>query len=109
MDNKLSELDSALDFDLFEGDFGEPGDCELTNKIVKGRSAYRCFVCEGGIQPGEIHRYSVWKFGELNTYRCCNECCIAMVSSVDGDYEDEDPIHARYEIGDRRRNGVNHE
>lgn len=101
------EQDSALDFDLFSGDFGESGDCELSNKIVKGRQKYTCFVCHGDIQPGEIHRYTTWKFSEIHTYRCCNECCKSMVSSVECDYEEDDPIDARYALGDQRRNAVN--
>jgi len=99
-------LQDALYFDLFDGDFGEPGDSELSNKIVKGRQNYRCFVCEGPITPGELHRYSVWKFGEINTFRSCNECCKAMVKSVNCDYEDEDPIDHRYSLGEEKRNGV---
>lgn len=108
------ELDDCLDFDLFQGDFGEPGDTELSNKIVKGRSKYICFICDGDIQPGEIHRYTTWKFSEIMTYRCCNECCAAMVSSLNADFEEsedgEDPIDVRYAIGDAKRNGVtNHD
>lgn len=99
-------LQDALEFDLFDGDFGEPGDSALTDKIVKGRQKYHCFVCEGDIQPGELHRYSVWKFGELMTYRCCNECCKAMVISVNDDYEEEDPIDHRYELGEIYRYGA---
>lgn len=98
-------IEDALEFDLFDGDFGEPGDSELTNKIVRGRQKYRCFVCEGEILPGEFHRYSVWKFGEIVTYRCCNECCKAMVISVNDDYEDDDPINHRYELGEVSRYG----
>ena len=97
-------LDDALDFDLFEGDFGEPGDSELSNRIVKGRGIYRCHVCEGEIAKGEIQRSTVWKFsGELMSYRCCNACCIAMASSVSCDYEEDDPIDERYRLGDLKR------
>ncbi|AXF75525.1 hypothetical protein LU604_14775 [Erwinia tracheiphila] len=103
------EIEECLDFDLFQGDFGEPGDCELSNKIVKGQQKYTCFVCDGPIKPGEIHRYTTWKFSEIFTYRCCNECCVAMVNSINGDYLDtddgEDPIDARYALGEKRRNG----
>lgn len=98
------ELYDALDFDLFQGDFGGQDDVELSNKIVTGRKQYTCFICYGDIRPGEVHRSAVWKFdGELMTYRCCNICCKAMVDSVNGDYLDTqdggDPIDARYELG----------
>ena len=98
------DLDSALDFDLFEGDFGEPGDTELSNKIVTGRGEYKCFVCRSKILKGEIHRSATWKFdGEIMSYRCCNECCVAMVASVEGDYEENDPIELRYALGHERK------
>lgn len=97
-------LDDSLDFDLFEGDFGTPGDTELSNKIVTSRGEYKCHICSGQILKGEIHRSTTWKFdGELMAYRCCNECCLAMVSSVNGDYEEDDPIEARHALGHERR------
>jgi hypothetical protein len=104
----IQKLDDALDFDLFQGDFGEPGDSELQNGIVKGRKPYQCFICAGEILKGEIHRRAVWKFdGELHTYRCCNTCCVCMISSMNGDHHDtiegEDPIDVRYSLGEMRR------
>lgn len=44
------DLSDALDFDLFEGDFGEPGDSCLSNKIVTGRGVYVCHICAGGMR-----------------------------------------------------------
>lgn len=97
-------LEDALDFDLFAGDFGTPGDTELSNKIVTSRGEYKCHICAGEILKGEIHRSAKWKFdGELMPYRCCNECCVAMVKSVNCEYEEEDPIEARYALGHQRR------
>ncbi|WP_213064003.1 hypothetical protein, partial [Escherichia coli] len=50
------------------------------------------------------HRSTTWKFdGELMSYRCCNECCVAMVKSVNYEYEDKDPVEARYALGGERR------
>lgn len=96
-------LEDALDFDLFEGDFGTPGDTELSNKIVISRGEYKCHICHGPVLKGEVHRRATWKFdGELMSYRCCNECCKAMVASVNGDYEEDDPIEARYALGHER-------
>ncbi|AUZ70349.1 MULTISPECIES: hypothetical protein [Citrobacter freundii complex] len=106
MTNPLNkqDLDNALDFDLFEGDFGTPCDTELSNKIVTSRGEYKCHICAGEILKGENHRSTTWKFdGELMSYRCCNECCVAMVKSVNGEYEEEDPIEARYALGHQRR------
>jgi hypothetical protein len=115
--NKLTEdqISNALEFDLFQGDFGSPGDCELSNKIVTSRGEYVCHICHGPIIKGEEHRSSKYKFdGEILGYRCCNTCCIAMASSVccdyistddDGDSDDVDPIDARYSLGEERREG----
>lgn len=97
-------LDDALDFDLFEGDFGTPADTELSNKIVTSRGEYRCHICVGMISKGEAHRSTTWKFdGELMSYRCCIACCTAMIASVNGDYEEDDPIEARYALGHQRK------
>lgn len=111
MSNKTEALQDALDFDLFAGDIGDCYDIELSNKIVKGRKEYACFICRGLIAVGEIHRYAAHKFdGEIMTYRSCNACCVAMVSSVNGDFEEEsgdDPIDARYALGDVIREASN--
>ncbi|MGV8925049.1 MAG: hypothetical protein ACOH2G_05130 [Ewingella sp.] len=99
-----TDLSDALDFDLFEGDFGEPGDSCLSNKIVAGRGVYVCHICHGDIQKGEIHLSAAYIFSaELHSYRVCNACCVAMVASVTADYEDEDPVHERYALGEERR------
>lgn len=106
------DLDSALDFDLFAGDFGDSDDVELSNKIVTGRGEYICFICYGAIVKGEVHRSAVHKFdGEIMTYRVCNECCKAMVSSINYDSSDvnddgQEPIDARYALGEQRRTSV---
>lgn len=104
MTTEREQLDDALDFDLFQGDFGEAGDSELSNKIVKGQKEYTCHICAGPIAIGELHRANTWKFdGQLMHYRCCNACCVAAVASVNCDYEENDPIDARYALGDHRR------
>jgi hypothetical protein len=100
-----NEIEQSLDFFLFDGDFGEQGDTELSNKIVKGRKEYECFICKNCINKGEFHRVTTWKFyNELLTYRCCNTCCLAMIKSINCDYDEDDPIDLRYKIGDENRN-----
>ncbi|TXE56999.1 hypothetical protein [Serratia nematodiphila] len=98
----------ALSFDLFEGDYGAPGDTCLRDKIVKCRKEHICHICGGGINPGELARSSQWKFdGELHSYHCCSACVEAMAKSVNCDYDqengEEDPIHDRYDLGEKRR------
>ncbi|MDA6077455.1 hypothetical protein O0544_17355 [Edwardsiella anguillarum] len=93
MTERELDQDAALSFELFAGDFGGADDVSLSNKIVKGRGVYSCFICAGEIAIGERHRYAVHKFdGEIMTYRCCNACCVAMADSVNCDYEDEDQL-----------------
>lgn len=105
-------LEDALDFDLFAGDFGDSDDVELSNKIVISRREYICFICYGTIVKGEVHRSAVHKFdGEIMTYRVCNECCKAMVSSINYDLSDDnddgqEPIDARYALGEQRRTAM---
>lgn len=101
------DLSDALEFDLFQGDFGTSEDIELSNKIVKSRGVYVCHICAGVIEKGDTHRSTTWKFdGELMSYRCCNTCCVAMVASVNDDYEEDDPIEARYALGYERKERV---
>ncbi|MEW7867500.1 hypothetical protein [Aeromonas diversa] len=103
------QLESALSFNPFEGDFGEPGDRTLKDKIVKFRKPHVCHICDGDIQVGEIGRNLVEVFsGDIGSFYFCQVCCVAMSKSVDGDdNEDEDAseIDLRYQLGDiRRRN-----
>ncbi|MFZ1875033.1 MAG: hypothetical protein WAU54_19995 [Chania sp.] len=105
-----SQPEDALDFDLFAGDFGEPGDRCLSNKIVKCRKAHRCHICEGSTVPGEKALSATYVFsGELHSYYCCTACVDAMAKSVTCDYDLEsdedpiDPIDARYALGDEVR------
>ncbi len=75
--NNKQDLDDALDFDIFEGDFGTPCDTELSNKIVTSRGEYKCHICAGEILKGENHRSTTWKFdGELMSYLIWKEHCM---------------------------------
>ncbi|CNL31245.1 TPA: hypothetical protein ACTR19_002551 [Yersinia enterocolitica] len=97
-------LEDALDFDLFEGDIGDGTERCLSDKIVKCRKPHVCYVCGSKIEPGQVARSSTWVFdGELHSYYNCETCVHAMVKSVNSDYDDEDPIHARYEVGEVSR------
>lgn len=104
------DLSLALDFDLFDGDFGYDGDRELRNKIVKFRKVGECHICIGEIKVGETGRSSVWCMdGKLLTYRICNECCVAIIESEGWDDDDDDddsdeidPIERRYNLGHER-------
>lgn len=74
----------CLAYNPFEGDFGEPGDRTLKDKIVTARKPGPCHICGSEIKPGERVRSRVDVCGgELMSFRWCQECCVAMASSWD--------------------------
>lgn len=95
----MSKDDLILQFDAFEGDFGEIGDKVFSNRMVAGRKKHECSHCCGEIAMGERHRCQVSKFdGELMTHRWCGECCKLMAACATN-LEDSDGIFPseRYE------------
>ena len=75
----MSKNDDALDFNPFDGDFGEPGDRTLRDAMVKARKRHECTHCGGEIKKGETHRSRTDVIcGDLLSYRWCALCCEAM-------------------------------
>ncbi|MFM5440156.1 hypothetical protein ACET9K_11945 [Aeromonas enteropelogenes] len=102
------QLESALCFNPFEGDFGSCGDRTLKDKIVKFRKPHLCHICDGHIKAGELGRNLVEVFeGDIGSFYFCHECCVAMSKSVDGDDDDDEDcgteIDRRYQLGSERR------
>ena len=90
---------SPLDFDPFQGDFGNRGDRVLNDAMVKARKPHTCFHCNGPIAVGEMHRSrSDIADGEFMSFRWCAECCQAMVDEMAGEDSDdvEYPFEARH-------------
>ena len=56
------QLESALFFNPFEGDFGSCGDGTLKDKIVKFRKPHLCHICDGDIKVGGLGRNLVEAF-----------------------------------------------
>jgi len=84
-----------LNTDLFAGDFGEPGDRTLSNKMVVAAKRHQCGHCKGPIEKGERHRCFTKLFdGEMMTGRVCAGCCEAMVA----DYDEDDVRHMEARI-----------
>lgn len=72
----------CLAYDPYAGDFGDPGDKKLRDKIVKARKSGDCNICGEQIVPGtEIRSLTEVFDGELGTTRFCHECCKAMALS----------------------------
>jgi hypothetical protein len=91
--------EKILNTDLFAGDYGEPSDRTLSNKMVVAAKSHQCGHCKGPIAKRERHRCFVEIFdGEMTTGRCCAECCAAMVK----DYDENDINHmeARIDLHD---------
>ena len=66
----------------FEGDFGEPGDRTLVEKIVTLRRPRKCALCGQMSVKGTRCRVNVEIFdGKLMSYTWCEECCSAMADS----------------------------
>lgn len=104
-----AQLEKALDFDPFEGDFGESSDRTLKDKIIKVRKPHTCHICDGSISAGEPARNIVQVFeGQIGSWYFCHECCKAMVKLFEFDSENEDgneddEINRRYSLGFDRR------
>lgn len=95
----------VLEFDPFDGDFGEQGDTVLSDKVVKVRKERTCSHCDSLVKIGEYARSMSAKFdGELMSYTWCSECCDLMhtiVVSEENDDEEYD-MDVLYRRWDRR-------
>ena len=89
----------VLAFDPFEGDFGEPGDSVLRDKMVTARKEGPCSHCGCQICKGERVRRMSARFGDLMSYRWCTLCCAAMAKCQAEEYDDADeaPAWQEYE------------
>ena len=72
----------VLAVDPFEGDFGEPGDAVLSDKMVTARKETPCHICTQPTIKGSRIRVKTDRIdGEIATYRFCQKCCEAMALS----------------------------
>lgn len=66
----------------FEGDFGEPGDITLKDKMGIARKSGPCHLCGMNIKPKERVRLRTdISCGDIMSFRWCNACCHAMALS----------------------------
>lgn len=83
--------DRVLEFDPFEGDFGDQGDLVLSDKVVKVRKERTCSHCGSLVKIGEYARSMSAKFdGELMSYTWCTECINLMHSIVVSEENDDE-------------------
>lgn len=72
----------VLNYNPFEGDFGDQKDVTFKDRMVVSRSWFTCRWCQGIINKGARYRYIAAKFdGALCYYRWCLTCCGAMAKS----------------------------
>jgi len=77
----MKELNERLviEFDPFQGDFGDGTEVNLKDKVGKTRKTHLCHHCNKDIPVGETARIRVDIYeGEFCTYYWCNSCCKAM-------------------------------
>lgn len=76
----------VLEYDPFEGDFGDPGDQIFKDRMVTARKNHECSMCGQNVEIEERHRYIAAKFdGALIEYRYCHACCNAMFNCLETD------------------------
>ena len=89
MDKEFSK--NVLEFDPFDGDFGDQGDTIFSDKVVKVRKERKCSHCCNHVQKGEYARSLSAKFdGELMNYTWCTECINLMHSIVVSEESDDE-------------------
>ena len=79
--SRWSDAD-CLNTDPFGGDFGEPGERRLANKIVTNRKSFVCHDCGETQQPGGRTRVITERNSDgLCEWRWCEKCCEAQALS----------------------------
>jgi hypothetical protein len=87
-----------LDFDPFDGDFGDQGDRTLSDRMVVARREHGCSHCLGRIAVGERHRSRTGiADGSLMAWRWCAACCGAMVAEMASETDDDAPLAFPFE------------
>lgn len=90
----------CLSVNPFEGDFGDPQDTVLSDKIVSARKQHECGCCKSRIEKGERYRSLSAIFdGDLKSYKFCQLCCQAMAACFD---DDGKAWEARVSLGNSR-------
>lgn len=94
---------TPLDYELYEGNYFDPADKVLQDKMVKARKEHTCTNCKGPILPGTQYRRAVGIIeGEIHECKYCAECCAAMVQELK-DLDDESIEHIVYHFEERRK------
>lgn len=85
----------CLQYNPFDGDFGEPGDKVLSDKIVTARKKSPCCECLTPTKKGErVRSLSAVFGGELSSYRWCSACCQMFSLAFSDDPDEFDKVIA---------------
>lgn len=101
----------ALEYNPFEGDFGEQGDTVFKDKIVKTRKDCTCLHCKSAILKGEEARKLTAKFdGELKDYTWCVQCFTlqGMIEYYLEEYSTEDSDDSLYDLAEGLQRQLDH-
>ena len=89
---KIAQFADALDFDVFDGDFGDQGDTCLENRLVIAKQDHigGCSECGGDCLKGTVNRVMKWAFEQdgFMSYRYCEKCMNEMVRKFSCDEDD---------------------
>ncbi|WP_431861312.1 hypothetical protein [Azospirillum sp.] len=120
-----TERDAALEFDPFEGDYGD-GETRIINEIVDAPDPVRCNICAGPIKPGTKVRRIVETTADLedmpaygrdvltaedlaayergrSEHLICEACCAAARKDDADDSGEGERLERRYTVGFNRR------
>lgn len=76
----MTDLKPALQYNPFEGDFGDVGDHKLRDKLVCFRKPRQCHCCGQQVKPGTKGRSltMLWVSDGVMSYAYCAECTEAQ-------------------------------
>jgi len=97
---------TALDYDPFDGDFGDSGDHLFQDKMVRAKKEHKCSHCLGPIVAGETYRSRrEVSWSEFFCFKWCAACCEAMVFELKaeslGEEEEIFPFESRRNLNNK--------
>ncbi len=92
------DLTDALDFDPFDGDFGDGNDRSLRDKIVKTRKRSKCSHCAELIAVNQLTRARTDVIeGSMMSWRWCQTCTELMALTFSKDDDTRESAQNAYE------------
>ena len=92
-------LQAVLDYDIFDGDFGDGSERQLLNVVRIAKRGGVCRECEQAITKGMLVR--VIKMADSEGFyggRCCEPCCDAQATMTLDPEDCGDAVTARHAL-----------